>query len=291
MDLGIFLQFVVAGLSAGSIYALIALGFSVINNATGIVNFAQGDFAVIAAFLAYSLLVGFGWPYWLAFSAGIFLASAVGFLLWRFILSYAKSKEIIFLVFITVGFSVFLHGAIKELWGKRPISLPPLEGGYIQLGNLNFEIQTFWIIGTTLFAFLALHLFFKYTLWGKAIRAVAVDAQAAALMGIPVSKAIACSFALAGALGGLAGILVAPVWPLSFESGVYIGLKGFAAAVLGGYGNFAGALLGGLLLGLLEGVGGYFASAFKNVVAYSVLFLVLLFRPQGLLGNNEEERL
>ncbi|OAG28291.1 branched-chain amino acid ABC transporter permease [Thermodesulfatator autotrophicus] len=291
MDLGIFLQFVVAGLSAGSIYALIALGFGVINNATGIVNFAQGDFAVIAAFLAYTLLVSLGWPYWLAFSAGVLLASMVGFFLWRFVLSYAKSKEIIFLVFITVGFSIFLHGIIKEVWGKRPITLPPLNYGYVKLGNLNFEVQTFWVIAATLSAFLVLHLFFKYTLWGKAIRAVAADTRAAALMGIRVSRVIAGSFALAGALGGLAGLLVAPLWPLSFESGVYIGLKGFAAAVLGGYGSFAGALLGGLLLGLLEGIGGYFASSFKNIIAYGILFLVLLFRPQGILGNNQEERL
>ncbi len=291
MDLAVFLQFVLAGLSAGSIYALIALGFSVINNATGIVNFAQGDFAVLGAFLAYTVLVGMGFPYWLAFLGGVLFASLIGFFLWSFILTRAKSREIILLVFVTVGFSISLHGIIKEVWGKRPLSLPPISHSNLKLGAFLIDSQYLWIIVITLTAFLLLHFFFKHTIWGKAIRAVAVDRKAAALVGIPVKKVITLSFALAGALGGLAGILVAPVWPLSFESGVYLGLKGFAAAVLGGYGSFPGALIGGLLLGLIEGIGGYFTSAFKNLIAYSLLFIVLLLRPQGLLGSHEDEKL
>ena len=291
MDFLVFLQFVLAGLSSGAIYALIALGFGVVHNATGIVNFAQGDFAVLGAFLAYTVLVSWGLPYWLALLGAVLLASLVGLLLERLALAQARSREILILVFITVGASIFLRGLIKEIWGKRPFSLPPIATREISLGPFVLDPQYLWILGITLACFLGLHLFFRYTLWGKAMRAVAVDAEAAALMGVPVPLVVAASFALAGGLGGLAGVLVAPVWPLSFESGVHIGLKGFAAAVLGGYGNFGGALLGGLLLGLLEGVGGYFVSSYKNIIAYAVLLLVLLIRPQGILSSEEGRRL
>ncbi len=292
MDLLILCQFVLAGLSAGAVYALIALGFSVVHNATGIVNFAQGDFLVVGAFVAYSVLVSWGLPYWVAFLAAVFTAALVGFLLERWALSRSRSKEILLLVFITVGASIFLRGLIKEIWGKRPFVLPPIsETREISWATFAIDPQYFWIIGITLLAFASLHFFFRHTLWGKAIRAVAIDAEAAALMGIPVPWAVAASFALAGALGGLAGVLIGPIWPLSFESGVHIGLKGFAAAVLGGYGSFGGALLGGFLLGLLEGLGAYFTSSLKNLIAYGILLLVLLLRPQGLLGEKVQERL
>ncbi len=292
MDFLILAQFLLAGLSAGAVYALIALGFGVVHNATGIVNFAQGDFLVIGAFVAYTLLVSWGMPYWVGFLGAVLVSSLVGLFLERGILSRARSKEVLLLVFITVGASIFLRGLIKEIWGKRPLILPPVEqGSEITLGPFRMDPQYLWIIGVAVLAFALLHFFFRYTMWGKAMRAVAADREAAALMGIPVPWVVAGSFALAGALGGLAGVLVGPVWPLSFESGVHIGLKGFAAAVLGGYGSFGGALLGGFLLGLLEGIGAYLVSSYKNIIAYGILLLVLLVRPQGLLGRETEERL
>ncbi len=291
MDLVILAQFLLAGLSSGAIYALIALGFGVVHNATGIVNFAQGDFVVLGAFVAYSILVSWGLPYWLAFLGAVSLAALAGVLLERLALAPARSREILILVFITVGASIFLRGLIKEIWGKRPFSLPPISTEDLTLGSFVFDPQYGWILGVTLSAFFLLHLFFRYTLWGKAMRAVALDAQTAALMGIPVPWVVAASFVLAGALGGLAGVLVAPVWPLGFESGVLIGLKGFTAAILGGYGSFPGALLGGLLLGLLEGGAAYFASAYKNILAYVVLLVVLLIRPEGLLPLARGQRL
>ncbi len=291
MDFLVLAQFLLAGLSSGAIYALIALGFGVVHNATGIVNFAQGDFVVLGAFLAYSVLVSWGLPYWLGFLVAILISALVGLLLERLALAPSRSREILLLVFITVGASIFLRGLIKEIWGKRPFSLPPISVREIALGPFSFDPQYLWILAVTLLAFFLLHVFFRYTLWGKAIRAVAVDAETAALLGIPVPLIVAVSFALAGALGGLAGVLVAPVWPLSFESGVYIGLKGFAAAVLGGYGNFGGALLGGFLLGVLEGVSAYFVSSYKNIIAYVALLLVLLLRPEGLLPAEKSERL
>ncbi len=289
----VFWQFCLSGLSAGAIYALIALGFGVVENATGIVNFAQGDFLVFGAFLASSFLLSWHCPYWLTYPVVIFSTALLGLLLERLVLARARSREILILVFITVGASIFLRGIIKEIWGKRPLALPPLfREDPFQLGGLVIDPQNLGILLVALGAFFILHLFFHYTLWGKAMRAVAVDPETAALMGIPVSRVVAASFALAGALGGLAGMLIAPVSPLSFDSGVVIGLKGFAAAILGGYGHFGGALLGGLCLGLLEALSAYFvSSAYKNVLAFAVLVLVLLVRPEGILGRRRGERL
>ncbi len=293
MEAVVFFQFLLSGLSAGAIYALIALGFGVVENATGIVNFAQGDFLVLGAFWAYSALASWHLPYPLAFLSAVCFAAVVGLLLDRVVLSRARSREILILVFITVGASIFLRGLIKEIWGKRPISLPPFGGDTpLKLGPLTIMPQTLWILGVTFLAFALLHLFFHRTKWGRAMRAVAVDPEAAALVGIPVPWMVALSFAMAGALGGLAGVLITPVTPLSFESGVMMGLKGFAAAILGGYGHFGGALLGGLLLGVLEGLSAYFvSSAYKNILAFALLVLVLLIRPQGILGFGVKERL
>ncbi len=289
----VFWQFFLSGLSSGAIYALIALGFGVVENATGIVNFAQGDFLVLGAFLAFSLLVSWHCPYPLAFLLVVFLTGLVGLALERLVLARARSREILILVFITVGASIFLRGVIKEIWGKRPLALPPLFGEEpLHFLGVVIDPQSIGILAVAFLTFLLLHFFFRYTLWGKAMRAVAVDPETAALMGIPVSWVVAASFALAGALGGLAGVLIAPVSPLSFDSGVVIGLKGFAAAVLGGYGHFGGAMVGGLLLGLLESLSAYFvSSAYKNVLAFAVLVLVLLFRPEGLFGSKSGERL
>ena len=292
MEGAVFCQFVLSGLSSGAIYALIALGFGVVENATGIVNFAQGEFLVLGAFATFSLL-GAHLPYPLALGGGLLSAALVGLALERLVLARARSRETLILVFITVGASIFLRGIIKELWGKRPLALPPLFGEEpLHFHGLSLDVQNLGILFIALLAFFLLHLFFRYTLWGKAMRAVAVDPSTAALMGIPVPWVVAGSFVLAGALGGLAGILIAPVSPLSFDSGVVIGLKGFSAAVLGGYGHFGGALLGGLILGLLESLSAYFvSSAYKNIIAFAILVLVLLFRPEGLLGQRKGERL
>jgi branched-chain amino acid transport system permease protein len=293
MDALVCFQFLLSGLSAGAIYALIALGFGVVQNATGIVNFAQGDFLVLGGFLAYSALVSWHLSYPLAFLLAVMVTALTGVILDRLILARARSREVLVLVFITVGASIFLRGLIKEIWGKRPISLPSLGGDTpVTLGPVNILPQHIWILVVSLLAFVCLHLFFHRTKWGRAMRAVAVDREAAALVGIPVPWMVAASFALAGALGGLAGLLITPVTPISFESGVVMGLKGFAAAVLGGYGHFGGALLGGLLLGAIEGLSAYFiSSAYKNVIAFALLVLVLLLRPQGIFGWGESERL
>lgn len=285
-------QYVVSGLTTGAIYALVALGFCIIHNATGIVNFAQGDFLSLGGLMMYTMLFGVGLPTPLAFVGACVAVSLVGFLLERVALRPARSRQVVILIFITIGASIFMRGVFKHLWGKQALPLPPLTPDRpLQILGAFFTPQNLWVLGVTLVAIVGLSLFFSHTRTGKAMRATAANARAAALMGINTNRMIMYSFGLAGALGALAGVLITPITSLSYGVGVIIGLKGFAAAVLGGYGSFAGAILGGLGLGLLESLSaGLISSVFKDVIAFVILLLVLFVRPSGLMGRTDGSR-
>lgn len=287
MLLADFLQFFFAGLTSGAIYALIALGFCVVNNTMGIVNFVQVDFVSLGGMLMYSALFAVG----LSMTPALLLAlTGVGLLAMiveRLGLRPAKSDHHLVLVFLTVGLSIILRGIIKLIWGKNRMALPPLTADTpIQIFGASLLPQTLWILALTLVAIVGLTLFFRTTSLGLCMRAVADNPAAAAVVGIQSGRIRLTSYALAGALGGLAGILVTPITTLSYDVGVLLGLKGFAAAILGGFGSFPGAIIGGLGLGLLESLSaGYWSSAYKDVVAFAVLLLVLFIRPKGLLGK------
>lgn len=286
-------QFIVAGLTTGSIYALIALGFCVIHNATGIVNFAQGDFISLGGLVIFTLLMGLKVPLIIAFPISVIAVTMVGALLERVAIRPARSRSIVILVFITIGASIFMRGVFKILWGKNQMGLPPFSGETpINFAGATLMPQNLWIFGITLISVIGLHFFFSRTRLGKAMRATACNPRAASLMGVNVNSMVLLSFALSGALGAIAGIIIVPITTLSFDIGVMLGLKGFAAAVLGGYGNSLGAVLGGLLLGVLESVGaGVISSTYKDVIAFGILLLVLFIKPSGLLGRGDTERL
>jgi branched-chain amino acid transport system permease protein len=286
-------QFIVAGLTTGSIYALIALGFCVIHNATGIVNFAQGDFISLGGLVIFTLLMGLKIPLIIAFPLSVIAVTIVGALLERVAIRPARSRSIVILVFITIGASIFMRGVFKILWGKNQMGLPPFSGETpINFAGATLMPQNLWIFGITLISVIGLHFFFNRTRLGKAMRATACNPRAASLMGVNVNSMVLLSFALSGALGAIAGIIIVPITTLSFDIGVMLGLKGFAAAVLGGYGNSLGAVLGGLLLGVLESVGaGVISSTYKDVIAFGILLLVLFIKPSGLLGRGDTERL
>ncbi len=286
-------QFIVAGLTTGSIYALIALGFCVIHNATGIVNFAQGDFISLGGLVIFTLLMGLKVPLIIAFPISVIAVTIVGALLERVAIRPARSRSIVILVFITIGASIFMRGVFKILWGKNQMGLPPFSGETpINFAGATLMPQNLWIFGITLISVIGLHFFFSRTRLGKAMRATACNPRAASLMGVNVNSMVLLSFALSGALGAIAGIIIVPITTLSFDIGVMLGLKGFAAAVLGGYGNSLGAVLGGLLLGVLESVGaGVISSTYKDVIAFGILLLVLFIKPSGLLGRGDTERL
>jgi len=227
-----------------------------------------------------------------AFSLTIGAVAAVGLLLERFPLRRAKSKEILILVMITVGASIFLKGLAMMVWGKNPMTLPPLSGDApLVFFGAAVMPQSLWIFGITLTVVVALNYFFKGTFIGKAMRAVAASRRSAMLTGIPVDRMILLSFTLSGALGAVAGITLTPITTTSYDAGMMLGLKGFSAAILGGYGSMPGAVLGGLLLGVLESLAaGLISSEYKDAIAFLILLLVLFFKPSGILGKGRLQR-
>jgi len=286
-------QFILSGLTTGAIYALVALGFCIIHNATGIVNFAQGDFLSLGGLMMYTFLFGIGLPVPAAFILSCASVAVVGFIMERLAIRPARNRQVVVLIFITIGASILMRGIFKHIWGKEPLALPPLTPDVpLRLLGATFTPQNLWVLGITVVAIVLLSSFFNQTLTGKAMRATAVNPRAAALMGIDTNRMVMYSFGLAGALGALAGMAITPITSLSYGVGVMIGLKGFAAAVLGGYGNFVGAIVGGVALGLLESLGaGLVSSIYKDVIAFMVLLLVLFVRPSGFLGQRETCRL
>ncbi|MBN1957295.1 MAG: branched-chain amino acid ABC transporter permease [Desulfuromonadales bacterium] len=282
-----FIQYLFAGLTNGAIYALIALGFCVVNNTMGIVNFVQVDFVSLGGMLMFSALFALGLP----MIPGLLLAIAgvalVAMVIERFGLRPARSDNHLVLIFLTVGLSIILRGVIKLVWGKNRMALPPLTPDKpVEILGASVLPQALWIFLLTLIAIALLTWFFYRTSLGLSMRAVASNPTAAAVVGIPAGRVRLTSYAIAGALGGLAGVLVTPITTLSYDVGVLLGLKGFAAAIFGGFGSFPGAILGGLGLGLLESLSaGYISSAYKDVVAFLVLLLVLFVRPTGLMGK------
>ncbi len=281
-----FLQYLFSGLTSGAIYALIALGFCVVNNTMGIVNFVQVDFVSLGGMM-FSALFGAGLPMVPGLLLSVAGVALVAMLVERFGLRPARSDNPLVLIFLTVGLSIILRGAIKLIWGKNRMALPPLTPDIpVKIFGASVLPQTLWILLLTIIAIGLLTWFFYRTSLGLSMRAVASNPTAAAVVGIPAGRVRLTSYAIAGALGGLAGVLVTPITTLSYDVGVLLGLKGFAAAILGGFGSFPGAILGGLGLGLLESLSaGYISSAYKDVVAFVVLLLVLFVRPKGLLGQ------
>lgn len=285
-------QFIVSGLTTGSIYALIALGFCIIHNATGIVNFTQVDFVTLGGLMMYTFLLGLGLPLIAAFLLAVVVVTVVGGLVERLTIRPAKSRAIIILIFITIGVSILMRGIFKMLWGKNQMALPHFssENPMVVFGAAVLP-QSVWILVITFIVVFMLHYFFSRTRLGKAMRATSYNPGAAALMGVNVNRMILCSFALSGALGAVAGIIIVPITTLNYDIGVMLGLKGFAAAVLGGYGNSVGAVVGGLILGVLESVGaGVISSAYKDLIAFAILLGVLFVKPGGLLGRGDRER-
>lgn len=286
-------QYVITGLTIGAIYALVAMGFNIIHNATGIVNFAQCEFISLGGMFMYTLVVLLKMPLPVAFLLSMAAVTFIGALIERGPIRYAKSKEILILIFLTIGISGTIRGTAQQVWGTDNVGVPAFSGEdpIHLLGGAAIVPQHLWVFGITLLVMIGLHLFFRRTLMGKAMRATAVNRKAAALVGISVNRMVLLSFAFSGALGAVAGMIIAPISTTSYDTGIMLGLKGFAAAILGGYGNFAGAILGGLILGVLESLGaGLLSSQYKDAIAFLVLLFVLFVRPNGIMGYGESER-
>jgi branched-chain amino acid transport system permease protein len=286
-------QFLVSGVTNGSIYALIAFGFCLIQNAAGLVNFAQGDFVMLGAMIMIYLQQVAHLPVMAALPLAVAAVAVIGVLLEQGPIRQSRNRDVLTLVMITVGASIFFRGGSMLVWGKSARILPAWGGDRpIVLGNAAILPQVLWILGFSLVVLAALYVFFHRTLVGKAMRAVADNPQGALLIGLSVRRLVALAFALSGALGALAGILVTPLTSMNYDGGLMLGLKGFAAAILGGYGSALGAVVGGLLLGVLESLGaGLISSAYKDAFAFLVLLAILFLKPTGILGSARVRRL
>ena len=286
------LQYLVSGLTTGAIYALIALGFVTIHNVTGVINFAQGESAMLGALLLVSLRGSLGLPLVPAFLLAVVLVALVGVAMHRLVIRPARNASPITLIIITIGASIAIRGAALVIWGTDSYPLPAFSPGPpIRLGGAMLRTQSLWVLGMMLASVLGLYLFFQRTLLGKALRACAVNRLAARLMGINQDQMAALSFALGGALGGVAGAVIAPITYATYDMGAMLGLKGFVAAIIGGLTSMPGAVAGGLLLGVLETAGaGLISSGAKDAIAFGILLLVLLIRPSGLFGARQDAR-
>ncbi len=279
------LQYVVSGVTLGSIYGMIALGFTLIYNATGVVNFAQGEFVAYGALIAITCSAA-GLPMPLAVLIAVAAVTLLGAVLERAAIRPGRGSSVITLIIITIGASIVLRGIAMWLWGPDALPMRHFSGEKpMTLLGASVLPQHVWIMGIVLVTMTALWLLGEKTQVGKAMRACAMDREAAQLVGIPATRMVMLSFALSGMLGGLAGAIVAPLAMGQYNMGVMLGLKGFAAAILGGIGNPLGAVLGGTLLGVLESLGAGLKSGFKDAIAFAVMLVVLLAKPTGLLGR------
>jgi branched-chain amino acid transport system permease protein len=286
-----FLQYIFAGLTSGAIYALAGLGFAIIYNASNVINFAQGEFIMLGGMVAATLFAsGISLP--VAILIAIVATMTVGVLLEKFAVERARDADVITIIIITIGASIFLRGAAQLIWDKDFHSLPAFSGETpINIAGATLMPQSLWVTGVALALIIALWWFFNRTLFGKAMLATSFNKLAARLMGIPVKRMLTVSFALSALLGAAAGIVVTPITFTSYETGIMLGLKGFAAAILGGLGSGMGAIVGGLLVGIIEAMAsGYLSSAYKDVTAFVIILFVLLFLPTGLFGTRGTER-
>jgi branched-chain amino acid transport system permease protein len=276
---------VVSGLATGCVYALIALGFVLIFKATDVVNFAQGEFVMVSGFISYTLLIRGGLPYWLVLLVTVVLSGFIGVALERVVVRPIMDAPIFSIVIATIGASTVLRSSAGIVYGYDVLPLPTLfSKDPVRLGVLTFTPMDAGVIGSSVAIMLVLYLFFTRTRTGTAMRATAQSQTAARLMGVSVSRIFALTWAISAAIGGVAGVLIAPIIYLDPNLG-FIGVKAFAGAILGGFGSIPGAIVGGMLLGVIENLSGYFFNAgIKQVSTYILLILVLVIRPAGLLG-------
>jgi branched-chain amino acid transport system permease protein len=285
------LQFLLSGVTVGAVYALVALGFTIIYNASDVVNFAQGEFVMLGGMITVMAYTA-GAPLPLAALVAVVATAALGVAMNKLAIEPARGAPVVSLVIITIGASIFIRGAAQLVFGKQIHTFPAFSGDDpIRILGATILPQSLWVIAGSVAVFVGLWLFFTRTLLGRAVLATSNNRLAAQLVGINTPFVMTLSFAMSAGIGALAGVLVTPITMTSYDVGLAFALKGFAAAMLGGMGNPKGALVGGFLLGMLEGLtAGYISSQYKDAAAFIVILAVLFFLPQGLFGRKSTDR-
>ncbi len=285
------MQFLLSGVTVGAVYALVALGFTIIYNASDVVNFAQGEFVMLGGMITvFAHMAGLPLP--LAALIAVAGAALVGVALNKLAIEPARGAPVVSLIIITIGASIFIRGVAQLVFDKQLHRFPAFTGDDpIQVLGATILPQSLWVIAGALAVFAGLWAFFTHTLTGRAVLATANNRLAAQLVGINTNWVMTLSFGLSAAIGALAGVLVTPIVNTSYDVGIALALKGFAAAMLGGMGNPKGAFVGGILLGLIEALtAGYLSSVYKDAAAFVVILIVLFVLPQGLFGRTSTDR-
>ncbi|MCK5804189.1 MAG: branched-chain amino acid ABC transporter permease [Lentisphaeria bacterium] len=281
------LQYIFAGITVGSIYAIVAIGFNLIYNTTGIINFAQGEFVMLGGMVAVTLTAFLPLP--LAVAGAVVIVMLCGGAVELLFFRRLRNPNAMQMIVITIGLSILVREAALHVWDEKVRSLPYFTGDEIssvKIFGAGISPQVFWVLGTVVVAVIVLHCFLHFSIVGKAMRACASNPSASMLAGINISSLRTFTFMVSAGLGALGGCVMSPICATQYDMGTNLAIKGFAAAILGGLGNHMGALAAGLLVGLAEKCSVYYLpAAYQDAVSFAILLLVLVVRPHGLFGS------
>jgi len=293
MSTELVLQYLVAGLTYGTIYAVVGVGFNIIYNATGIINFAQGEFVMLGGMTAVTLhgLV----PLPLAIAGAVLVTMAVGALIEVTFIRWLQRPSVLRMIIITIGISIMIREAALLLWGESVRALPYFTGNEVSslsLGGVHVSPQVLWSLAACLVIVAFLRVFFRHTAAGRQMRACAANRDAAALCGVPTRNLVTLSFVLSAGIGALAGCVVSPITYTSYGIGAGLAIKGFTVAILGGLGNSTAAVAAGFIVGVLESLSvSLLPAAYKDAISVTILLAILFVRPSGIFGSAEVARL
>lgn len=285
-------QNIVSGLAIGGVYALISLGIAMIYRSTNVTNFAQGDITMIGAYILFIFLEQLDLPYIIAFLIAIVTMGVFGYVFELVVYFPLRNRSFLPVIIATIGAGILMQNAALVVFGSMPQKVRPVfAAGGFNVGGVYFDYQYLVILVVTAILFLFQYFFFEHTMLGKKMQATAQDKTMAQLLGIPIAQMIAFTFIYSTILGGIAGMLVAPIFFVTNRLGATLGLKAFAACICGGFGNVKGALIGGLAIGLVETFGAaYIAPVYKDAFPFLLLIIFLLIRPQGIFGEKVSEK-
>lgn len=289
MSIELLFQYIVAGITYGAIYAIVAIGFNIIYNTTGIINFAQGEFVMLGGMTAVTLQGIMPLP--AAILSAVIITMAVGALIELLFIRWLAGPSVLRMIIITIGISILIREAALYIWGEGVRSLPYFTGTSvtaISFGDVHVSPQALWVIGISGITVIALNLFFSFLPLGRKMRACAANKDAARLCGINAGNMVTFSFVLSAGIGALGGCVVCPITYVQYDSGTALAIKGFTVAILGGLGNSMAAVAAGVILGVLESLSIWvMPTAYKDVISISLLLVMLFVRPSGLFGSKE----
>jgi branched-chain amino acid transport system permease protein len=289
MSLDNIVQYLLSGITTGSIYAIVAIGFNIVYNTTGIINFAQGEFLMLGGMISITLSAFLPLP--LAVAAAVLITAGVGFMIELIFIRWIDSPTVLRMIIITVGLSIVIREAALHIWDEKVRSLPYFTGSEvtsIEVLGARFSPQVLWVLAVCSVIVIILNLFYSYTVTGKSMRACAANRTAASLCGINIKNMVSLSFVLAAATGALAGCVVSPITQTQYDCGTSLAIKGFTAAIMGGLGSSNGAIVAGLSIGIIEAASiSIIPLAYKDAITLTLLLFVLVLRPGGLFGSRE----